>query len=88
LCDDHSIGAIPIADQVSGCLIPWECLGDLACNPFGRRVRGDIDQDQAPPLKIQDHEPVQEFEADGRYDEEVNGCDTWRMIAEEGLPAL
>jgi len=35
-----------------------------------------------------DRKPVQEFEADGRHDEEVDGCDAWRMIVEEGLPTL
>ena len=88
LCGDRAIGAIPITNEVSKCLIPWECLGDLPRDPLGLWVRGDIGQDQPPPLKIQDHEPVQEFEANGRYDEVVNGCDVRRVIAEEGFPVL
>ena len=59
LCDDDAIGAIPIADEVSRCLIPGECLGDLARDPLGRRIRGDIGPDQLSPLKMQDREPVQ-----------------------------
>lgn len=57
LCDEHAIGAIPIADQVSRCLIPGERLGDLARNPLGCRVRGDIGPDKLSAPKAQDHEP-------------------------------
>lgn len=87
-CDDGAVTAIPIADGVSRCLIPWERLGDLARDPLCRGVRGDISQDRRPSLKTQDRQTIQESEADGRYDEEVNGCNLWRMIVEEGPPAL
>src|SRR4029077_16631130 len=53
LCDDHAIGIIPIADEVSRCLVPGECLGDLLCNPLGCRVSGDIGPDKLSAPKAQ-----------------------------------
>ena len=45
LGDDGAIAAIPIADEVTRCLIPWECVGDLARDPLRGRIRGDIGPD-------------------------------------------
>ncbi len=36
--DDGAIDAIPITDEVARSLIPGECLGYLARNPFRRRI--------------------------------------------------
>ncbi len=37
-CDNGAINLIPIADQVTRRIIPGECLGQLARNPFRRRI--------------------------------------------------
>jgi hypothetical protein len=44
-CDNTAIDPIPITDEVSRRLIPRERLGQLACNPFRRRIYCDIDPD-------------------------------------------
>ena len=41
--DDGAIDLIPIADEVKRSLIPGECLGQLACDPFCRRICCDVD---------------------------------------------
>jgi len=47
----------------------------------------DLCRKPAPPFKIQDCEPIEKLGAYGRYDEQVDGCNTRGMIAEEGFPA-
>ena len=37
---DVAISPIPIANDVSWCLRPGACLGELASDPFGSRMRG------------------------------------------------
>src|ERR1700681_4521576 len=44
--DDAAIDPVAIADQVARGLIPRKCLRDLACNPFRRRICGDVDPDE------------------------------------------
>jgi hypothetical protein len=38
-----AIRGVSVADEVSGCLIPGEGLGDLAGDPVGRRVESGVD---------------------------------------------
>lgn len=38
--EDLALDAIPIANDVSRCLLPAVCLGELMGNPFGTRMRG------------------------------------------------
>src|SRR5665647_464806 len=45
-CDDGAIDVIPIADEVKRSLIPRECLSQLACDPFCRRICCDVDPDE------------------------------------------
>jgi hypothetical protein len=37
---------------------------------------------------MDDRQPIEELEADGSYNEQIDSGDVWRVIAEEGLPAL
>ena len=41
-----TVDTVPIADQVARSLTPRECLCDLACDPFRRRVWCDVDPDK------------------------------------------
>src|SRR5260370_1396922 len=45
-CDDRTIDAIPIADEVTRSLIPRKCLRYLTCNPFRRGICCDVDPDE------------------------------------------
>ena len=49
-----AIGGISVSNEVSGRLIPGESLGDLAGDPFGRRIGSDVDPDQSASLKADD----------------------------------
>ena len=59
------------------------CLGD----PFGGRMCGHIDPDEPSPLQTQDDQPVEQFEADGRNDEQINGGDVGGMDVQERPPS-
>ena len=83
-----AIRGISVPNEVSGRLLPREGLGDLSSDPVGRRIGGDVDPDQVASLKPDDHQTMEQLEAGGRNDKQVDGADAWGMIAEKGLPSL
>ena len=83
-----TIGGVSVADEVLGRLIPGESLGDLAGDPVGRRIGGDVDPNQVASIKADDHQSIEQPEADGRHDKHIDGGDVLGVIAEKGLPAL
>src|SRR5271169_5647548 len=61
-CDDGTIDAIPIADEVKRCLIPREGFGQLARNPFCRRVCCDVDPDQVSAVQTNKDQGIEQIE--------------------------
>ena len=49
-CYGMAIRGVSVPNDVLGCLIPGEGLGDLAGDPFSRRIGGDIDPNQLASL--------------------------------------
>src|SRR5258707_12585416 len=87
-CDDGAIDPIAITDHITRSPIPRKSLGDLACDPFRRRVGCDIDPDQLSTVNPYNHEAVQQFEAKGRDHEQVHDGNVWGMITQKGAPSL
>src|ERR1035437_8199059 len=87
-CDDSAIDAIPITDEVKRRLIPRECLGQLACNPFCRRICCDVDPDQVSAVQTDDDEGIEQIKANGRNDEQINGSNVRRMVPQKRAPSL
>ena len=85
---DVTIGGVPVADEVSGRVIPGEGLGDLTGDPFGRGVIGHAQRDQASSFMPQDDQDKQQPKIDRRDHQEVHGTDPSRMIAQERLPCF
>src|SRR5262249_59713298 len=83
-----TIRGVSVPDEVSRRLLPREGLGDLAGDPVGRGVGRDVDPDQVAPLKPDDHQAVEQLEADRWHDEQVNPTNMPAVIAQEGLPSL
>ena len=81
-----AVRGVSVPDEISGCLVPGEGLGDLAGDPLGGRIGGDVDPHQVASLKLNDHQG--KLEANGRHDKHINGGDVRRVIAEKRLPAL
>ena len=86
--DGSAVDPIPITDQVPRGLSPRECLCDLTCDPFRGRVWCDVDPDKVSALQSNDHEDIEQVEANGRGNEQVHGGDVRRMVTKEGAPSL
>ena len=69
-------------------MVPSEGLGDLAGDPFGGWVGGDVGPDQTASFKMDDRLAIEQLEADGPYNEQIYGGDVRGVIADEGLPSL
>ena len=82
------IRGVSIANEVLGCLIPREGLGDLTRDPFGRRMVGDAQRDQASSFMPQDDQDKQQLKVDRRHHKKVHGADSGHMVAQEHLPRL
>src|SRR3984893_9009353 len=65
-CDDGAIDPIAITDHVTRSPVPRKRLGDLACDPFRRRVGCDVDPDEISAINPYNHEAIQQFEANSR----------------------
>jgi hypothetical protein len=52
--DDGAVATIAVANDVLRGLLPGKGFGDLAGDPFRRRIGGDVDPDQAASLKMDD----------------------------------
>src|SRR6202171_4707288 len=86
--DDAAIDVVAIADEVVRSLIPRKCLGDLACNPFCRRICCDIDPDEVAAVEPDDDEGIEQVETDSWNDEQVHGGNVWRVVMQEGSPSM
>ena len=71
--DDGAVDSIPIPNEVLRSLIPGERLGQLACDPFRRRVCCDVDPDQVSAVQPNDDEGIEQIEANCRNNEQVHG---------------
>jgi hypothetical protein len=85
--DGGAVGTIIVANDVSRCLIPGKSLSDLPGDPLGGWVGGDVGPDQTASLKVDNRQPIEKLEADGRHDKHIYGGDVRGVIAEKGLPA-
>ena len=68
--------------------MPRECLSQLACDPFGRRMLCNADPDELPPVQPDDDEGIEQVETNARDNEQVHGSNVRRVVAQEGVPSL
>jgi hypothetical protein len=68
-----TVDSVAIADQVIWCFIPGKRLNDLPTNPFGGGMGGHGMVDEPPPTETQDKQAVEQLEADGGHDKQVDG---------------
>ena len=69
-----AVRGISITDEVSRRLLPGKGLGDLSGDPVGRRVGGDVDPHRLASLKPDNHQAVEQLEADRRHDKQIDGA--------------
>jgi hypothetical protein len=54
-----AIRGVSVPNEVLGRLVPGESLGDLAGDPFGRGIGGDVDPNQVTSLKADDGQSIE-----------------------------
>ncbi len=65
-----------------------ESLAQLLDDPFGRRMRRDVEMQDPPSPVLDDEEAVEQLERGRRHGEEVEGGDRLAVVREEGQPTL
>ena len=64
--------AVTITEEEAWHGVPGECIPELLGGPFGRRMSGHIDVDDAPPVMGKHQEDIQDLETDRRHGEEIH----------------
>ena len=83
-----AVGRVTIPDQVFWRFIPREGFGDLASDPFRRRIGRHRERYQPPALMPENDQDEEQLETNRRHDQEIHGGDAGRMIVQKGLPSL
>src|SRR5262249_2037148 len=86
--DDIAIDAIPVANDISWCLLPAVSVGQLTGNRLGTGGPGHIQSQKLTAGILQDQKPVQQPKRDRRDHEQIHRRDAVGMIAQKGLPTL
>jgi hypothetical protein len=81
-----AVDGIAITEKVSGAGLVGEGVDDLLSRPRGRGLVGDADVYEFSAVVAEYHEAEEEAKGQGRYDEEVDGCDVVTMGSQEGPP--
>src|SRR5450631_1443866 len=81
-------GFRPAFTHVGRGLVPRKCFCDLTRDPFGGRMCRDFDPDKIYAVEPDDDQGIEQFEADGRDNEQVHSGNILRMIAQKGSPSL
>lgn len=64
VCNDLTIGRIPITDQTSRQVIPRQSLGDLSGDPFLGGMSDNVEEQQLPTLVTKDDQTIKKSNAD------------------------
>jgi hypothetical protein len=83
-----TIFRISIEDQKLGSGTKWKRLPQLLDDPTTRRMLGDVNVQDAPPIMADDEEAVEHAERDRWHREEIHGRNRFPMVSKEGQPAL
>src|ERR1700737_716340 len=86
--DDGAVDPIAVPDHIPRSPLPRKCLGDLTCNPFGRRIGCDVGPDELSSAEPDDDEGIERVEADSWNNKQVHGGNVRRVITQEGPPSL
>ena len=85
---DASIRGVPIPNEVSRRVVPWESLGDLARDPLrGRVFRHAKRYPKSSPVSYDD-KTIEDPKRDRWKDKKVDRCDAVGMVAQKRAPAL
>ncbi len=83
-----AVDRVSVANEKSWDVVARKGFDDLLGCPFSRRMLGDVDMSEHPPIMAQDDEGEQDPEGGGRNSEEVDGDDLTNVVVQEGSPRL
>src|ERR1700737_913967 len=86
--DNSTVAPIAVPDHVTRSPVPRRCLGDLPCDPFRRRVGCGVDPDEVSAINPYNHEAMQQFEANGRDPQQIQGANAPGVVSQKGPPSL
>src|SRR5215813_10256329 len=81
-----AIGAVPIAQQISRCFVPWEGVYYLLGRPLRGRVFRNIEMDDSSPFMRQDHQDKEYLVCHSRHHKEIHGDQVLDVVIQECLP--
>src|SRR3974390_2835470 len=48
-----------------------------------RRICGNVDRDELPPIQPDDDESIEQVEVNGRDNEQIHGSNVWRVVTQK-----
>jgi hypothetical protein len=70
--ENVAVDGVAVTDEVSWCCGPTVGLGELACDPLSRWLRGDPQQSDLAATVLQYQQSIEQSEGDGRNHEQVH----------------
>src|SRR5450759_3441799 len=88
LHEDWPVRGVPIPNEVSRRMVPWESLGDLARDPLRSRICRYPKRHPNPSSMTQNDKAIEDLERDRWKDKKVDRRDAVGMVAQKRAPAL
>ena len=88
LHEDWPVRGVPIPNEVSRCVVPWESLGDLARDPLRSRVFRHAKRHPNSSSMPYDDKTIEDSERDRWQHKKVDRRDAVGMVAQKRAPAL
>ncbi len=83
-----TLDAVPVADHIARCAIPWECFSDLSRYPCRGWVCRHAEVDDLPAFVVPNDENHEKPERGARQDEEIDRRESLRMVPQKCPPRL
>src|ERR1019366_2635369 len=88
LHEDWPVRGVPIPNEVSRGVVPWESLGDLARDPLRGRIFRHAKRHPNSSSMLYDDKTIEDSKRDRWKDKKVDRCDAVSMVAQKRPPAL
>ena len=75
-----AVDSVAVTDQIPEDRVPGERFDELSAGPLSRRMFGDVEVNDAPPVMGQHEEHEQNAECNGGHGEEIDGAFPWDTV--------
>ncbi len=84
--EPRAVNAVAVTNEIPRCSIKRKGLDHLLRGPLGRRMRSDVEVDDAPAFMGEHDQDKQNLKLHGRHHEEIDRNEFLYMIVEKRLP--